>query len=366
MSQKTTHGEARGRDIHDGKERALAKQQPTQLSLFQTFLPQDDKYSNTIEFYDAIPKYYTNKRQMVEMREGPEGREIYLPTLEREFKHQGVTYTLEINPARVRDTDGTLKEYYPSEQEELVEEALRKLSCDCLNGVYLGPGAGVQFTMYELREELRKAGHAMSHTQLQRSLLICRSAGLLIKKKGDEKEVLLDSSIFPTVMISSRREWQSDPKNARCYVQFNPLVTASIEALTFRQFDYETLMSYNYQLSRWFHKRLYHNYVNAGLLNPYHILLSSVKRDSGLLNNARVSQDIKYLERTFEELSEKSIIYGFTKEIRRGPQNRIDDVLYTLTPSINFVGEMKKANKRLSDIQTKFPIRLPGHSGRDM
>ena len=111
MSQKTTHGEARGRDIHDGKERALAKQRPTQLSLFQTFLPQDDKYSNTIEFYDAIPKYYTNKRQMVEMREGPEGREIYLPTLEREFKHQGVTYTLEINPARVRDNDGTLKEY---------------------------------------------------------------------------------------------------------------------------------------------------------------------------------------------------------------------------------------------------------------
>ena len=106
--------------------------------------------------------------------------------------------------------------------------------------------------------------------------------------------------------------------------------------------------------------------MNAGLLNPYHILLSSVKRDSGLLNNARVSQDIKYLERTFEDLSEKSIIYGFTKEIRRGPQNRIDDVLYTLTPSINFVGEMKKANKRLSDIQTKFPIRLPGHSGRDM
>jgi hypothetical protein len=50
MSKKTIHDEARGRDIHDGKERALAKQRPTQLSLFQTFLPEDDKYSNTIEF----------------------------------------------------------------------------------------------------------------------------------------------------------------------------------------------------------------------------------------------------------------------------------------------------------------------------
>jgi hypothetical protein len=364
MSKKTIHDEARGRDIHDGKERAFAKQRPTQLSLFQTFLPEDDRYSNTIEFYDAIPKYFTNKRQMAEMREGPEGREIYLPTLDREFKYQDITYILKIKPARAEDRHGNEVEYYPSEQEETVEEALRKLACDSLNGVYLGPGAGVQFTMYELREELRKRGHAMSHDELRRSLLICRSAGLRIEKKGGEKEVLLDSSIFPTVMISSRKDWKADPKNARCYVQFNPLVTASIEALTFRQFDYETLMSYNYQLSRWLHKRLYHNFVNAGILNTYHVLLSSVKRDSGLLNNARISQDIKYLERTYEELSQKNIIYGFKKEVRRGRQNQIDDVLYTFLPSMNFISEMKKANKRASDIQIKSSIRLPDHRNR--
>lgn len=363
MSKKTVSGEARGHDIHDGKERNLAKLQPAQLSLFQTFLPkdEDDKYSNTIEFYDAIPKYFTNKRQIAEMREGPEGKEVYLPTLEREFKYQDITYTLEINPARVRDKDGIIKEYYPSEQEELVEEALRKIACDRLNGLYLGNSAGVQFTMYELREELHKRGHAMSHTQLQRSLLICRSAGVRVWKKSGEREVMLDSSIFTTVMISSRKDWKADPKNTYCYAQFNPLVTASIEALTFKQFDYETLMSYNHQLSRWFHKRLYHNYVNAGLFARYSILLSTVKRDSGLLNNTRVSQDIKYLERTFEELSKKNIIYGFEKEVRRGKQNSINDVLYTLMPAMDFISEMKKANKRASDIKTTSPVRLSSH-----
>jgi hypothetical protein len=361
MSKKTVLGEAQGRDIHDGKERKFAKLRPSQLSLFQKFLPEDDRYSNTIEFYDAIPKYFTNKRQIAELREGPEGREIYLPTLEREFKHQNITYTLEINPARVRDNDGVLKEYYPSEQEEIVEEALRKIACDRLNGLYLGNSAGVQFTMYELREELSKRGHAMSHTQLRRSLLICRSTGLCIKKKGGEKEVILDSSIFPTVMISSRRDWMASPKNTYCYVQFNPLVTASIEALNYRQFDYETLMSYNHQLSRWLHKRLYHNYTNAGMLNRYSILLSTVKRDSGLLNNVRISQDIKYLERALEELSEKNVIYNFDKEERRGKKNRINDVLYTLMPAMNFVSEMKKANKRSSNIQATSPLRLPGN-----
>jgi hypothetical protein len=361
MSKKTFLGEAQGRDIHDGKERKLAKLRPAQLALFQTFLPEEDKYSNTIEFYDAVPKYFTNKRQMAEMREGPEGREIYLPTLEREFKYQDITYSLKIKPARAEGRHGNELEYYPSEQEEIVEEALRKIACDRLNGVYLGPSAGVQFSMYELREELHKRGHSMSHDELRRSLLICRSAGLHIERKGGEKEVLLDSSIFPTVMISSRREWKADPKNARCYVQFNPLVTASIDALTYRQFDYETLMSYTRQLSRWFHKRLYHNYVNAGMLNSYNILLSTVKRDSGLLNNARISQDIKYLERVFEELIEKNIIFGFEKEVRRGRYNQIHDVLYTLRPSLNFVSEMKRANKRASDIRTTSAVRVSDH-----
>jgi hypothetical protein len=76
------------------------------------------------------------------------------------------------------------------------------------------------------------------------------------------------------------------------------------------------------------------------MLNRYSILLSTIKRDSGLLNNARISQDIKYLEFTFEELSQQNIIFGFEKEVRRGPQNLIDDILYTLMPSLNFVGAL--------------------------
>ena len=155
---------AKGQDIHDNKVIRLVKTQPEQLTLFQKFLPQEDKYSNTIEFYDAVPKYFTNKRQIADMREGPEGREIYLPTLEREFKYQDTIYSLKIKPARAEDRHGNELEYYPSEQEELVEEALRKIACDSLNGLYLANGAGVQFTMYKLRKELTKRGHCMSHT----------------------------------------------------------------------------------------------------------------------------------------------------------------------------------------------------------
>ena len=75
----------RGRDLQ-GKVHVLDKTQPQQLVLFQTFLPEDDpdeKFSNTIEFYDAIPKYFSNPRLMESMRKDG----IYLPRLERDFPH---------------------------------------------------------------------------------------------------------------------------------------------------------------------------------------------------------------------------------------------------------------------------------------
>jgi hypothetical protein len=50
---------------------------------------------------------------------------------------QPVDYELTIKPARLIDKSGNEKEYYPSYQEELVEEALKKIAADRLNGVFL-------------------------------------------------------------------------------------------------------------------------------------------------------------------------------------------------------------------------------------
>ena len=71
-----THGvqrsiKVRGKDLQ-GNVVILDKTHPTQLALFQTFLPEEDaedKYSNTIELYDAIPKYFSNPKIMEAMRE---------------------------------------------------------------------------------------------------------------------------------------------------------------------------------------------------------------------------------------------------------------------------------------------------------
>src|SRR5262249_45760912 len=66
------------------------------MSLFQTFIPRDEKYSNTIELYDAVPKYFPVKK-LSEIRIN----DIYLPVVTREFHHKGKAYQVEIRPARI-------------------------------------------------------------------------------------------------------------------------------------------------------------------------------------------------------------------------------------------------------------------------
>jgi len=254
----------KGKDVY-GKMMTLVRTQPNQLSLFQTFLPEtDDKYSNTIDLYDAVPKYFPTKHMAGRRESGK-----YLPILEREFEHRGESYKLKMRPARIQYKDGQEREYYPSYREEIIEEALRKIACDRLNGVYLDDRAGVQFTLYALRKELWARGHALNLPDLLEGLKICNLASLSVQKA--DGTAIIQAPIFPVLLVASKDDWLQNPKDARCYVQFNPLVTASIDHLTYRQFDYLTYMSYKHRLSRWLHKRLAHNYIQAGLLSPYTI-----------------------------------------------------------------------------------------------
>lgn len=329
-----------------GKAVRLEKSTPEQLSLFQTFLGEGYKYSNTIELYDAIPKYFSSTQKMKRLRE----EKGSLPFLKRSFEvknkqsGQAHTYHLTLKPARLEDEQGNVKDYYPTEREELVEEALRKMASDSLNGVYLNTRAGVQFTFYQLRKELAAQGHAMTIVAIKEALQICNHSHLEVR---EEEVDLLSAPIFPVMMMSNRREWLENPKDARCYVQFNPLVTQCINQLTYRQFNYLTHMKHKRPLTRWLHKRLAHNYTQANIVSPYHILATTIIRNSAWVSASRFRDNIKTIDGAMDELKEKQVIYDYEKEIRYNTDSKtMADVKYILSPSFDFVGEMKTANKR--------------------
>jgi hypothetical protein len=325
----------------DGKEITLARSRPLQLQLFQTFLPEDqDKYSNTIELYDAIPKYFPSKHMGARRIHG-----TYLPILTRSFEHKSEAYKLEIRPARLADKDGTEREYYPTHREELVEDALRRIACDRLNGVFLDDRAGVQFTLYELKKELKARGHSLNLPDIVDALTICNTCSLTLLNKAGL--AIVQSPIFPVLLIASKQEWLNSPKSTRCYVQFNPLVTASINHISYRQYDYLTYMSYKHRLSRWLHKRLSHNYTQASLMTLYKIRMSTILRDSGSYCNPRGNTNAREIEKALKELIERDILMSYKEEFQRGPRNKIVDIMYTLYPTITFTNEVKKANARV-------------------
>ena len=132
-----------------------------------------------IELYDAVPKYFSDPKLMASLRK--DGK--FLLALKREFEHKGERYTLYIRPARIIYKNGDQKEYSPRPREELVEEALRKIACDRLKGVYLDDGAGVQFTLYELKKELRERGHDINSVDLVESLKICNLTNISFRQR---------------------------------------------------------------------------------------------------------------------------------------------------------------------------------------
>jgi hypothetical protein len=70
----------KGKDL-DGNEKVLEKTHPYQLELFQYLLPDEDRYSNTLELYDATPRFFPSPKKMASLREN--GR--FLDTLRRPF-----------------------------------------------------------------------------------------------------------------------------------------------------------------------------------------------------------------------------------------------------------------------------------------
>ncbi len=275
----------------------MIKSHPTQLTLFELFLPQERGLSNTIELYDFIPKYHWGKVERI-------GGE-FLRSLEREFECRGQKYKVKIRPASIDDKDGKELYYYPSKREELVEDALRKFVAEG-QGVFLDDAAGVTFSLYQLQEELKRNGHSYSKQEIKDALLICARTNITITNESGD--TVLVSNIFETLGLQTRESWQGTGEKSRAFVRFNALVTKSIKSRTFRQINYEKVMSYRNVIARQLHKRMSHHYIQASVAKPYHILLSTLIRDFGLTQYARLRDNLRDVEIALNEMQEKDIL----------------------------------------------------------
>jgi hypothetical protein len=339
-----------------GADQLPKPQQPEfenqQLGLFQHFLcntdDERDQLSNAIDLWDSVPRYSVSRQAMTKARL----TDRFLEKHRAEFQYKGRTMIRTIYPARVQDQDGVDRDYYASATEELVEDALRKLAAEQQAGYFDKPNyrSGVVFTLYALRQELKKRGHTRSYQEIVLALNILSGSIIEITAKDDEKgEFRTRSAYLPHVAAVSRHTLREDPK-AKWLVQFHPLVTGSIDKLTYRQFNYHLMMSHRTQLARWLHKQLALKYTFASITAPFEMRYSTIKRDSGLLNAyGRPRDAIDTLQEAFTELKSRAVLLSFERKNITGPRGKLLDAVFVLTPSLDYIRDTKASSKRLSN-----------------
>ena len=315
---------------------------PMQLTLFELLLPQERGLSNTIELYDFIPKYHWGKVERI-------GGE-FLRALEREFECRGQKYKVKIRPASIEDKDGMERYYYPSKREELVEDALRKFIAEG-QGVFLDDAAGVTFSLYQLQEELRRNGHSYNKQEIKDALLICARTNITVT--SEDGSAVLVSNLFETVGLQTRESWKGTGQKTRAFVRFNALVSKSIQSRTFRQINYEKVMSYKTVIARQLHKRMSHHYIQASISNPYHILLSTIIRDLGLTLYDRLRDNLRDVQIALDEMKLKDVLlsYKIEKVLENSKRSKLLNAKFILIPNPMFAGEVTRANKRIAEIK---------------
>lgn len=320
-----------------------------QLDLFQSFLcntdNEKDRLSNTIELWDSIPKYAVSQQAMNSLRT----KEGLLPRLEKTFIYREREYKIRVTAAIIDSDDSEERAYYPSANEELVEDALRKIAAEQKRGFFDKPDfkSGVVFSLHLLRTELKKRGHSRSYYEIVKSLNIL--SGSHIEIMLPDGKGFAKTNYLPSLAAVSRQKLKEDSK-AKWVAHFHPLVTQSIDTLSFRQYNYHQMMSHSTQLARWMHKKLSHNYTNASYTIPYQIWLSTIRRDSGLLEYKRTNDAVRKFEEALTELKDNTVLVSYGREEdTRGERNKILDIKYSLAPHPEFVKDVKAANKRQKD-----------------
>lgn len=342
----------------------LAKQhfKNNQLSLFQTFLcntkEERMKLSNTIELWDAVPRYSISRQAMAKMRD----EHGNLPLLQLEFEYRGARFSVSIQATQIHEKDENGEPrmskdgrpmtiaYYPSASEELVEEALRKLAVDQESGFHDSAKfqSGVLFTLYQLREELKRQGHSRSNDEIKLSLDILSGSNIQIFESGATSKTkhFARSPYLPLMAGVTRDDLKAD-SDAKWMVQFHPFITDSIDKLSYRQFNYHRLMSHTTQLARWLHKQLILKYTFACRSKPFEIRYTTIKRDSSMLDNyVRPRKAQEACDFSVNELVEHGVLATLERRVEAGARGKILDVVYILMPSSDFVAEVKAANKR--------------------
>jgi hypothetical protein len=353
LEEKARQGRGINRRSAEGKSPPKEVPKTVQMELFSSFFQTAEcgELSNTIELWDAIPKFYVDKHEQNRLRT----KEGFLPTLKRSFRirpsvplesGKGVECGVVIAPAPIPQKDGSDKAFYPAEKEELVESVLRKFFEDQRLGMYdrAEGNSWVRFSLSAIKKELANRGHTASHEQIKESIDILSNCIVTFYLEGEE---VYRDPIISSLTRVSRAAYENDG-TALWACRFPALISYAIEDGRYMQYDYGLGMQLKTGLSRWLHQLLSRRWKHAGGDFWYDLKLSVVERDSGYLDYGQFKDKRRKFERTIDELINADVIKP-DHEMRPVKDGRkIVNIEYRFWATESFRNKMKAGNKRLA------------------
>lgn len=158
----------------------IVKQPPSNLpkslqyDLFTTFFGEAAELSNTIELWDAIPKYAVSPRAQNALRSFDKRLPVheyrFIYATRRSGQRIESACRVAIQPALIK-TKGGYVDFYPSTDEELVDEVIHKIFADQQCGLHDSDNAEswVRFSVQMVRKELKARSKTRSLDEIKHS-----------------------------------------------------------------------------------------------------------------------------------------------------------------------------------------------------
>lgn len=336
-----------------------------QLSMFREFYGRDKSDSSNLFLdWDLHPVYIMTLREQIKLKK----KNDKLKMLTHEYQVGDSNFEITITPAHIKNNNGEEEVCYPTENEELVEFALRKLMTR-KNSVLHNPGdkqTVLVFTLNEVRDVLEESGHARDTNTIAKSINILRRTAITIKKDGG---LAYDGNILLEAFTMNRQEYIENGVS-QCAVSFNSIITSDLNNLNYRQINSFTFMQTKMALSRKIIKLLIINFKNAGFDAPAFVLKATeVINTSSLKYYSRPSDKYKAIREALDEIrklktsSEPKVSayinekdsgdLEMIKEVQIKKGNKILEIEFHITPSKAFIDYCKASNKRTSDQKSK-------------
>ncbi len=311
-----------------------------QLILFETSDTEDARYTNTINLYDIAPRFvfYTDRRL--------EGG--YLKSVRREFEHAGASYKLLLRPGRLVRADGSEREEFPGEREQIVEAVMQRIASDRARLIVENEKVRLTFSLYEIREELRKVRHLFSLDEIKDALTVLHTATVEITRIEKKSQTVLSSSSFPVLALRRKDEQES------AYLEFNPLVENAIKNLHYRRINYDWLMRISHPLSRWLYLKLCQSITDAGQREErptVSMTAMEIARDGPMAPRSRPRDTLRYVTNAVDVLVSEGFLENLGADGKRVIKDgrKKADMAFDLMPTRRFIDDIRRADALVAD-----------------